>query len=600
MSALLSAAASSLAASNTSVAASRVCNVVGKQVISHPSLPISSLLHHKLPLRLYNHHRSINTRATSTSTRQTNNIARIYARRQIDIALASFATLKATSSVFCESPAADQEKPPEWQTNYLATKIAHYAKSSTGLGATKISRFYAATKRIVSLSILATPLLVLLPLGRVNKKIDECKWEYSRFAIEMAGPTFIKLAQWATTRNDLFSREFIENFRVLQDNTRGHSWEQTDELLKRALGENYGEVIDIQDSSSSSNAEISSKEKDVIGSGCIAQVYKGKLKEQIGNFPKGLDVAVKVQHPGISDKVFVDFYILNKIAGWMEALPYLNLDYLSVQDSVDQFRAVMVPQLDLQCEARNLTRFRRDFGDDDTIHFPQPVNELTTPEVLVETFIHGDPILNCLTSKYTAEERKELAVIGLRSTMKMIFLHDFVHGDLHPGNILVDRNVNVRGSPLRLNMLDCGLVVEMGENEHRNLVNILGAFIKKDGILAGALMIDTAKRCNSTSLDVDLFCAGIQKICADDEDNNFLESVGDYLADICYLACRHKVKLESSFINAALACEIMEGIASNLHPTLLCQEIALPMVLKAEVMHGINDMKKSSFVSKFF
>ena len=75
---------------------------------------------------------------------------------------------------------------------------------------------------------------------------------------------------------------------------------------------------------------------------------------------------------------------------------------------------------------------------------------------------------------------------------------------------------------------------------------------------------------------------------------NFLESVGDYLTDICYLACTHKVKLEPAFINAALACEIMEGIASKLYPTMLVQNIALPMVFKAEVMHGLKEMKKKS------
>ena len=62
---------------------------------------------------------------------------------------------------------------------------------------------------------------------------------------------------------------------------------------------------------------------------------------------------------------------------------------------------------------------------------------------------------------------------------------------------------------------------------------------------------------------------------------NFLESVGDYITDICYLACKHKVKLEAAFINAALACEIMEGLASSLYPDMKVQSVALPMVLKA-------------------
>jgi len=162
------------------------------------------------------------------------------------------------------------------------------------------------------------------------------------------------------------------------------------------------------------------------------------------------------------------------------------------------------------------------------------------------------------------------------------------------GNILVQRYGRDR-SKLRLVVLDCGLVVEMGEREHKNLVAILGAMVKRDGIRAGKLMIDTSKRCQASEEDVRLFCEGIEKICRDDEENNFLEKVGDYLADICYLACKHKVKLEASFINAALACEIMEGIATSLYPDMKVQGIALPMVLKAEVMHGMKKMKRPSF-----
>merc|ERR1719223_1970284 len=101
-------------------------------------------------------------------------------------------------------------------------------------------------------------------------------------------------------------------------------------------------------------------------------------------------------------------------------------------------------------------------------------------------------------------------------------------------------------------------------------------------------MVDTAKKCQATELDVEMFCRGIEKICIDDEEQNFLESVGDYITDICYLACKHKVKLEAAFINAALACEIMEGLASTLYTTMMVQRIALPVVFRAEVMHGLG------------
>jgi len=211
---------------------------------------------------------------------------------------------------------------------------------------------------------------------------------------------------------------------------------------------------------------------------------------------------------------------MNKITALIEMIPRINLDYLSIRDSVDQFRDIMLPQLDLRVEARNLTRFRRDFADDPKVAFPAPVAELTTNNVLVESFIHGEPILDFMREgKSDVKDRQDLAKIGLETVMKMIFLNDFVHGDLHPGNILIDRNTQVRGKPLRMNLIDCGLVVEMGERDHVNLVKILGALIKKDGMLAGQHMVDTSKKCQASKVDIELFRKGIQRIIDEDDDN---------------------------------------------------------------------------------
>ena len=37
----------------------------------------------------------------------------------------------------------------------------------------------------------------------------------------------------------------------------------------------------------------------------------------------------------------------------------------------------------------------------------------------------------------TSAVRRRVALIGARTILKMIFADNFVHGDLHPGNILV-------------------------------------------------------------------------------------------------------------------------------------------------------------------
>lgn len=209
----------------------------------------------------------------------------------------------------------------------------------------------------------------------------------------------------------------------------------------------------------------------------------------------------------------VDFFLLMKVAKLLEALPGLNLDYLSIQDTVHQFLNVMLPQLDLRLEAKHLQRFNQDFANEDCVNFPRALQELTDQQVLVETFMHGKPIMEYTNA--SAAERQEIAKLGLETVLKMMFLHDFVHGDLHPGNILVLK----QDKELKLGLLDCGLVIEMGPQQHVNLVKVLGAFVRRDGTQAGQLMVDTASKCQASPLDVQLFVQGIEKICRDDEDN---------------------------------------------------------------------------------
>jgi aarF domain-containing kinase len=123
--------------------------------------------------------------------------------------------------------------------------------------------------------------------------------------------------------------------------------------------------------------------------------------------------------------------------------------------------------------------------------------------------------------------------------------------------------------------------------QHVNLTKILGAFTRKRGRMAGQLMVDLSSKVQASDMDMELFIAGIAQIVEDDKENNFLEKVGDYITDICFLACRHKVKLEASFVSAALAVEIMEGIATALSPDLIVTKVALPLVVQAEMMHRL-------------
>ena len=59
-------------------------------------------------------------------------------------------------------------------------------------------------------------------------------------------------------------------------------------------------------------------------------------------------------------------------------------------------------------------------------------------------------------------------------------------GDLHPGNVFVSHDGK------KFILFDVGIAAEYSESDHRNIVEILGAFIRKQGRKAGRLMIDNS------------------------------------------------------------------------------------------------------------
>jgi hypothetical protein len=232
--------------------------------------------------------------APLTLARWRRNFSRLYARRILEIAAASAASQRFVTEM---EHVIAIDRPTNWEdwerkdwTDELLSSIGHNS----------VQRVWSAVTRVAALTTLAAPMAVLVPCSYVSDTAHKLSWRYALWGIEQAGPTFLKLVQWATTRQDLFSPEFCQYFGKLRDQTVGHAWKDTCDILEQDLGAAAVAMLDLQPKP--------------IGSGCIAQVYRGTLKEASGQYPAGTAVAVKVQHPGIWQMVCVDFYILGKSA----------------------------------------------------------------------------------------------------------------------------------------------------------------------------------------------------------------------------------------------------------------------------------------------
>ena len=168
------------------------------------------------------------------------------------------------------------------------------------------------TARSSVIVIRLSPLLILTPAAILSSRkwddeskmnasiISDTSWWYCRYTIQQLGPAFVKMAQWASTRRDLFPANVCNRLSELHDSNIVHSWSYTRKVLRQMFGEDLNGL------------EIINKNDDVVGSGSVAQVYRGIIHDPTTKTQKC--VAVKILHPNIKQKMERDIMLMKRIA----------------------------------------------------------------------------------------------------------------------------------------------------------------------------------------------------------------------------------------------------------------------------------------------
>ncbi|WFD20171.1 hypothetical protein MCAP1_002415 [Malassezia caprae] len=328
-------------------------------------------------------------------------------------------------------------------------------------------------KRFLVLALIFAPVILALPLifigkHRVLKDPNGRSIKGERHGallwykllvsqMERAGPTFVKLGQWAGSRRDLFPEELCNRFAKLHSNNRPHSFKYTRKVLERVFGLAFDDIF-------------VSFNQEPVGIGAVGQVYKGVLHERLlphdylvekdkldrlsetaesigrelaltyehdeslRRLP-GAAVAIKVLHPKVHQTIGYDIKIMRFFAGLINLIP--GMAWVSLPEEVDRFAALMVSQLDLRQEASNLQRFERNFaGRGGTVTFPRPLQAFCAEDVLVEEMIEAVPLKHFMKLGGKDYDTR-IAEMGLDAFLHMLLIDNFTHADLHPGNIMV-------------------------------------------------------------------------------------------------------------------------------------------------------------------
>lgn len=292
-----------------------------------------------------------------------------------------------------------------------------------------------------------------IPMGRLifrpSGKAAISEPEALRRAFEALGPTFIKLGQFLSIRQDLIPEEYTVELAKLQDQVPPVPEAAIRTVVERELGAPVHQLFSRWD-------EVP------LAAASVAQVHRAALED-------GREVIVKVQRPGIAQVVEVDLKILSRVARALMAVPELRT--FDPPLAVEEFRRTLVRELDFRREARSMERFAANFAGSRDVYVPDVTWNRTATRVLTMMHSPGRRITDLSEEGEVA--RHALAQRLVESSLKQVFEDGFFHADPHPGNIFLLPDG-------RLCFHDFGIVGSLDPATTESLGTLFVAFMNQD------------------------------------------------------------------------------------------------------------------------
>lgn len=373
-----------------------------------------------------------------------------------------------------------------------------------------------------------------------------------RMVLEELGPTYIKLGQILSMRQDLIPMEYTEEFSRLQDEVQAFGFGDVGKVIREELG---SEIKDL----------FEHFEETPIAAASLGQVHYARLKN-------GEEVAVKVQRPGIRKIIDADLDIMHSLAGFAEEhIPEARL--YRPRETIEEFESTIINEMDYTQEARNAQRFANNLVDDPLIYIPKVYWDYTSSRVLTLEYIDGVKSSLFEGSEDFGIGRKDIARAVVESFMKQVYEDGFFHADLHSGNVFIMKDG-------RIALLDFGMAGFLSPDMRNLLIDELIAITKGDT----KLYVEILRDLGSIGEEVDIHSLKI------DIDHLLYRYYGRpvkrldtaaILQEMVGLLRRHQVRVPSNVALLSKGAMTVEGFGALMDPEMNIAWIAEPYARKA-------------------
>lgn len=372
--------------------------------------------------------------------------------------------------------------------------------------------------------------------------------ERLRHALEEMGPTFVKLGQILATRVDLFPPEWIQEFEKLQDKAREIPFAELQPLVEKSLGKPLTKVF-------------ASVDPVPLGVASIGQVHRAVTR-------KGDQVILKIQKPGIQEKISADLRLLDMLAK-LAADNSVELRRYRPVDLVREFDRSLHRELDFTIEARSADRIRSNMRGIPWLTIPKVYWEYTSPCLSVQQYIDGIPARQLDRIEDAGLDRVLLARRGAMVAWKMALEDGFFHADPHPGNFLV-----LPGN--RIAMLDFGMVGKLSHGRQEQMVQIMKSVVMEDPATCAAVLASWSE---GQPVKTEQLMADIEDVISAYYGVPLAElNIAALLADITALLRNYDLILPSDIALLLKAIITLEGFGRLMNPSFDLMSEAEPLV----------------------
>jgi predicted unusual protein kinase regulating ubiquinone biosynthesis (AarF/ABC1/UbiB family) len=274
---------------------------------------------------------------------------------------------------------------------------------------------------------------------------------------------FMKLIQMLSTRTDLLPVEAIDILKATQSSVPPMDYKLIGQQLRRELGKPPEQLF-------------ASFETEAFAAASLGQVHRARLKN-------GVEVAVKIQYPGVAAAVEHDLSNLKLLLRTLQAvagdLMRQKIDTKSIYAELEER---LREELDYVIEARNINEFHRLLANEADVMIPQVIKELSTRRVLTMTYLDGYRLSDIFGEHADLKLRTWVARKYYRLIWRQILEFGVLHSDPQPGNYLVTYHP-------RLGILDFGSVRHFSETIRRASLQLAQGMLAGDDKSVGAALL---------------------------------------------------------------------------------------------------------------